>query len=603
MEGLRKGLFVAATVLLTCGFAFANGFRASGSTLIVNGVPVLKLRGPRSAERVRDLAAILANLPEGRTVSARRIGKSFVLSYGSSPILTIGTSESAAQGLSPAFLASRWTASLRSALALPALKLGSEALKLGSGSKATVSLTGSRADAAVIQSSDDQVAAIRRTDGGFEVKTGSFGDATITVSAGEIIRTVMVKVMPYAARFPQTLLCEVTGAPATVDTVRGAIHGTLTTGLTARPLAAWKCKRFKSRSVAPGGSAVVNVHVVANAPDCLPCNGAVQVIVRNVALSHRAETQLWYSNSPESVKRPQNLFSATLKVGSPARLLYHHVNDSPTPLATIIQAVNLSDRDARVVVIAGDAKPDRSPVLAGYLAAEQFVPSWMCGSGEVVTIPPHSTLPISMRRLAPGVTSSGLCSIELLDGGPTSLAVRVDARYPVQHDERYAEALMSSTPWHEVGCRSIQEADILPTAQSELVFPHPFMDEEAEYKVGGRYGFVRIGQSPIAREDHGEGLQGNYGVLYTIKVHIENPTNVAADVELVYESSAGYSSVVMVIDGETKRIPLVKPGGEARVMKFHLEPGRSRMVNVMTFPLSGGSYPATLVLRPIVGAS
>ena len=88
-----------------------------------------------------------------------------------------------------------------------------------------------------------------------------------------------------------------------------------------------------------------------------------------------------------------------------------------------------------------------------------------------------------------------------------------------------------------------------------------------DYQVGGRYGFVRLGQRPIQRQDSGGGLDGNFGVLYTIKTKLENPTATAQDVEVVFEASAGYASGLFVVNGKTVTIPQLSPKTEGQVMQ------------------------------------
>ena len=140
-------------------------------------------------------------------------------------------------------------------------------------------------------------------------------------------------------------------------------------------------------------------------------------MVHNLGLPQVKDEQLWYSNDPESVVRPGALFSSTLKLGSPVRFLYHHINASTDGMYLGVQAINDSDSAAKVMIIPGDSKPDRNPVRAGLKAARSVSAGVdVFGSGEVVTIPAHETLPISLRRLLPGETMSGLCSLRLLSG-------------------------------------------------------------------------------------------------------------------------------------------------------------------------------------------
>jgi hypothetical protein len=87
--------------------------------------------------------------------------------------------------------------------------------------------------------------------------------------------------------------------------------------------------------------------------------------------------------------------------------------------------------------------------------------------------------------------------------------------------------------------------------------------------------------------------------MYTIKASVENPTETATDIELVFEASAGYSGALFVVNGQYKRIPLLQPKAESEVVRFRLEPKATKALTILTLPLSGGSYPATLTIRPV----
>ena len=154
----------------------------------------------------------------------------------------------------------------------------------------------------------------------------------------------------------------------------------------------------------------------------------VTVRVKNVPLARIADESLWYSNDPETVRAPGNLFAASVKRGEAARLLYHHMNGTVNTLFLRVQAVNESDVPAKVALTPGDGTPNKNPVTAGLDAAGRYMKGFVTGSAEIVTIPPHGSMPICLRRLAQNETGSGLCSIRLLDG--PAFPARPDRRLP-----------------------------------------------------------------------------------------------------------------------------------------------------------------------------
>ena len=277
------------------------------------------------------------------------------------------------------------------------------------------------------------------------------------------------------------------------------------------------------------------------------------------------------------------------------------MNGTVNTLFLRVQAVNESDKPARVALTPGDGTPDRNPVKAGLEAAGQYMKGFVTGSAEIVTIPPHGSMPICLRRLGQNETGSGLCSIRLVDG-PDTLLVRTDAFPPFPLDERWTAALFSSTPWREVGSNAMTDYDRAPMEASLHIYPTPYKTETVDYEVGGRFGFVRLGQRPIQRADLGGGLDGNFGVMYTIKTKLENPTASATDVEVVFEASAGYAGGLFVVNGRTVTIPQLSPKTEGQVMRIRLAPGQVSNFDILTLPLSGSAYPATLTIRPVMEA-
>jgi hypothetical protein len=292
------------------------------------------------------------------------------------------------------------------------------------------------------------------------------------------------------------------------------------------------------------------------------------------------------------------LFTAKLDEGSQARLLYHHLNATSYPMVVAAEVQNAGSMPARILVIPGDAAPSRNPVLAGLVAGEKFLNAWIKRSGEVVEIPPNSSMPLSLRKLAPGETSSGLCSLRLLSGGPKSLTVKLDARPNFATEAGWEGALASDTPWRFMGTPTLKTEANGNGAHSVHAYPDPYKDEEIAYEVGGRFGFARIGQRPISSASGEQSLSGNFGVVYTLKISMANPTAAPGDVEVVFEASAGYSAALFVVDGRVVRTPFLKAKEELQLTRIRLEPGQSRSLTLTTMPLSGSSYPATLTVRP-----
>lgn len=602
MRVLRQAALAVAIGLAALGSAQAGPIRPQGATVFVNEVPVLAFKTPYFGLSPEARAALMAERLQSSAggLAVQGSGEVRKLTRGG-VILTVVTKEEAvANATSVPSLATSWARSVKDALSLPPIKLTESSLKLAEGDSKVLKVVGSQVYQAGITSSNFKVATPQRTADGVAIKAGSSGTATITFAAQGVSETLNVEVWPYAASLPQTVNASVTGMPASDATVRGAVEGAIRTQLKTIQGSNVTFQLKDLTGLEPGSSQTFDVKVKIDAPRSFPREGIARVNVRNLPIAKRPESELWYCNDPESLKKPGPLFSAPLLQETPIRLLYHHVNDSQYPLLGRIQLVNNSDTTAaRVLVVPGDSKPDKNPVLAGLIAADQFVRNWVNNSGEVVTIPPGCSMPISLRRLSPGDTMSGLCSLRLLTGSPDSILVRADAISPFEADSRWEAAIASPTPWRFVGSPKISFYDQNPTVTSTHIYPNPFKQEDVNYQVGGRYGFARIGQKPISSSDQARALEGNFGVVYTIKANMTNPTDTPADVEVIFEASAGYAGALFVVNGQVRKTQPLPPKAEAQLALVRLEPGASKSLTLVTIPHSGGSYPATVTIRPV----
>lgn len=606
MHRFGKGFAVFVLLLTAVAGAWASAFRAAGPTVYVNEVPVLAFRTASGsldpAMRAAIVVASFEALQKSGDVTVAKSGPDAVIAVAGTACVTVTGTDADKAKMSPMGLANVWARRIKEAMQLPPLKLSADSVEMPLGAVRKVQIVGSKALDAEVTSGSKSIVSVKRDGNTLELRAVGPGAGSVTVAASGVQVPLNVTVRPFAADFPQSLSTEVTGVPAYGSAVTGAISTTMRTLLKGQPGAKFSYKLPEGAPTNPGAERTYKISVRAEAPDCYPNYGTVTLTVKNAPLPRRQDAELWYSNNPEILRGAEPLFSATLKQDAPARLLYHHVNGSSQAMYLRVQAVNDSDQSAKVVVIPGDSPPDPNPVRAGLVAANQYFRAWAVGSGEVVTIPPHSTLPISLRRLSPGDTGSGLCGLRLVSG-PKELLVRTDSWPPFPLEASWRAAIESSTPWREVGCPPINDFDRAPFTQSEHIYPNPQKAEQMSYEVGGRYGFFRIGQRAIQRYDQGSQLDGNFGVIYNIKAAVQNPTTEATDVEVVFEASAGYSGGLFLVNGNLVQTPLLQPKEEISLTRFRMTPGASRYLDITTIPLSGSSYPATITIRPVLSTS
>ena len=478
------------------------------------------------------------------------------------------------------------------------LRLGATRVVMGRGRTETVALNGSLAKWAKAESDDRSVVRVEKEGGALTLTAVKAGDAVVTVAAGKVVKALSVSVRRWAVEFPQTLSAQVVGSPASLDSVRGACEAALRLNLRRAPGTTFTYAVENPVPVGPGVRAQIPVRVKARGPASLASEGRVLVDVENVASPSEPAEALWYSNDPESVKSPQGLFASELDPGKRVRFLHHHMNASRTPMFFRVFAINDGDTPVRLALAGAESGPDKDPVRAGLIAGAAFMRSWPTLSGEVVEVPARSFVPLSFRRVTRGQTVSGLFSIVSLSGdSPVTVVSDAVPPFPVASD--WKSALLSGTPWRTTGARPLQQLYRTPSSASVHVYPDPIREEDVPYRVGGRFGYLRIGQRAVVRQDKEGQLDGNFGVAYRYNLSLQNPTGTTTAVEIAFEASAGYSAGVFLVDGQLVKTPLLRPKGEARIAKVFLNPGETRAMKLVTMPLSGSSYPATVIIRPV----
>jgi hypothetical protein len=607
MRSVLRLLILVIAAFAAVASALARGAEARGSAVYFNDAVILSLKtysvdGSSPEARAETIASTLNSLSYLGEVKIRKVDKTHVLFAGGERIVTITPEEAKAQKSTPAALAQLWSGRLRTAFVSPPLKVAESSLRLPCPSNKIVAVKGFQFADATISSSKSEVVTPIRVPGGIKLAANKPGNAIITIQGETTTESIEVSVQPYAAILPQTFSTQVSGSPALASTIRGAIEGAITTQLQRVPGSVIRILSLSEQSIGLGTSKSFTAKIRVAAQDAFENEGEVSVIVRNIGIAPSKESALWYCNDPENVNTAGPLFSANLKQSEPVRLLYHHQNTASFPLFIRIQAVNDSDLPARVLILPGDSDPDKNPVRAGLKAGLQYMKAWTAGSGDVVTIPPRSTMPISLRRMNNMETVSGLCSLRLIDG-PETVLVRTDAWPPFNLDRRWATAIESTTPWREVGCNPINDYDQAPYQLSDHIYPDPYKQLKVQYRFGENWKFFKIGEKPISGSDNQRVLSGNFGVVYNITGEIINPTSEPIEIELVFEASAGYSGALFLVNGVLKESPLLQPKAEYRIEKFRLLGNDVKRFELMTIPLSGSSYPAQLTIRPLQSLS
>jgi hypothetical protein len=576
---LSAGL-LAVTPLLGRAVVRVDHQALAGRVLVrVNNVPVATLvASPKASaqERVsvveRRLSGYAAH-DKTPVFKVQKVNGQWTVTANGGAVVSPNHGDAARLRMNRRRVAHTWAAKLKSAWATPFLRLSPGGVVVGVGAARTLTVGGA-ARGPITVSVDGPYAKAEQVKPGVIRLTGvSPGRGRVQVTQdGATAATSFLVLKPAGSIQPVSV--EVTGTAIPGDLLEDMVDSELRRKITLEP-GAWSTMKTRPRfpSVWTRGSRLhYKVPVRLAGPGYLSVQTAMDITIHRVSLPKPSDVALYYSNNPETIRGPQVLFWHGLKEQAPARLLYHHQNLGTKALNLAVDITNDGDTAARVQVVDGTAAPSMDTVLVGHQATYKFMKRLQTGTGVIVHIPARSARRIFVRRLNPGDTMSGLMLVRPLNEGKLTLSMRAE------DIGRPATAFTASQ------------------AATESVFPNPDKALDFSYSVGGAWAYVPIGRYPITNGD-GLSLDGNYGVMYTVRLHLENPTARKTDVRVIFEPRAGEARAVFLINGALTETPATFPPAEVRVMTVPLAPRQKKTVTLVTMPAAGGSYPAALIVH------
>lgn len=576
---LSTGLFVGAPLMARAVVRVDHQVVSGRVLLRVNNVPVASLlAGPkvsaqeRAAVVQRRLAAYANGGKTPKFAVAKVDGQWSVVVNGGA-VITPNHADAVRMKMDRRRLAHTWAAKFQSAWNTPFLTLSPGGVVVGVGSARTLRVAGAARGPVKISVEGDAAKADEVKPGIIRLTGVAPGRGRVTITRdGASTASSFLVLKPAGAVQPVTV--EVTGTAIPGDLLEDIVDAEARRMIRLEP-GAWSTMKTRPKfpSVWTRGDRLhYKIPVRLAGPDLLAVQTDMNVTIRRVSLPRAKDVALYYSNNPETIRGPQTLFWHGLKAQMPARLLYHHQNLGTKPLNLAVDITNDGDRPARVQLVDGAAAPSMDTVLVGHQATYKFLKRLQTGTGVIVTIPPKSVRRVFARRLNAGDTLSGLMLVRPLNDGALTLAMRAEDL------GRPATVFTASK------------------AANQTVFPDPDKTLDFSYTVGGQWTYVPIGRFAIKNED-GVALDGNYGVMYTVRLHLDNPTAKKTDVRVLFEPRAGEARAVFLIDGSLTETPATFPPAEVRVMTIPLAPRQKKTVTLVTMPAAGGSYPAALIVH------
>ena len=369
----------------------------------------------------------------------------------------------------------------------------------------------------------------------------------------------------------------VTGDPAPVETLRLAI---LTTARTVVPEARTGPVLLAEtepplQPLRAASEVALRAVVQVGAVGAKPLIRTVPVELKNQALPWADARALLVSNSPETLPFGKVLLSGAVSAGQTVRLLYHHANGSASERMAIVVNFSNPDREPVTVWVTGAAGNAGADELAlGHAAARAFLDQYWHRAGFLLRIAGNTSVPLFVHDLAPGAVATGLTQFTLVDGARTN--VQVYARLAGEMEPPPMSFAPNFDKVHQRG-----------------VFERPQLVRSLSYTAGGPVLMMSVGEreDALAESTSGRTLSGNYGVVYSFSIDVDNPSPLSTILGLVMHAVGGEASGTFLVDDRVLDIPRVRSGERRLVTTVRLAPGERRTVVISTMPESGAYYP------------
>jgi hypothetical protein len=303
------------------------------------------------------------------------------------------------------------------------------------------------------------------------------------------------------------------------------------------------------------------------------------VDVQNTAMQPFTPGLLFYDDDPEHVTQDGVLFRGTVSATQPARIYYYHDNTAdPRRLVVALQATG--QNPASVQLIHASAGPNIDVMTVGQAVTKKFLLTKNQQEGIVVDLSgdqPYllTDLPMTSRQLV-----AGTADIRVLSGGPVEVTV-MGVSPGADPRTLLAGPILPGDGHHRTGVFSIAG----------------FGADNLRYAVGSDDATVVLGDTeptpPNVTPSAGGHDYGDYGIVHTISVTLDNPTAAPAAAYLYVQPIAGPARGSFLIDGNVVDIGCVRVSSKYQITTFDLPPGQSTHV-VQTMTDGGSFYPVRL---------
>ncbi|MBV8530666.1 MAG: hypothetical protein JO104_05060 [Candidatus Eremiobacteraeota bacterium] len=416
------------------------------------------------------------------------------------------------------------------------------------------------------------------------------GTTIVTVSdVRGVSRDVPVRVAYFAGAIAQRITVALTGDPASSEFVREQASRAVREAAQTRPGAQVVVSADDvplRHPLEQDDIASFDVPVLIQGNDLLEVDGSTHVDVQNVAVPRISPDSLMVSDYPERLTENGMLFTADLRDQQPSRFLYFHYNPPDQPSRRIVlRAENLSREPSIVQFISGRGGPSSNEMEVGHTATKRFLVNLVQNQGRLLTLAGNSSTEIVSQDMPAGSVVCNLLQLRVLSGGSVHLTLFAQNADQSPEDAIGGGALLEGSHLHARG--------IYPIAEFHFA---------TQWRVDGEYLELPVGQLPLPNHLRGQALSGDYGVLQSFVVNVENPLGTPQAIAVYENPRGGRATGTYLIDGVLVQSHQVPPYSRYKVRQYVVPAHGFVRVTIVTMPEAGSSLPLRLIFAPDDGS-
>ncbi|MBV8197983.1 MAG: hypothetical protein JO263_07595 [Candidatus Eremiobacteraeota bacterium] len=466
-----------------------------------------------------------------------------------------------------------------------ALSVSPASVNLNPAQQQTVSITG--ASAPVEATLDQRLVTVSVSPDGSGVTitatqaTGS--DVLHLVDASGARADLPIRVAFNAGTIAPQQTLRVTGDPADPQWLGEEVQRQVLRATKAQPDAHVTLGSFPpiSEPLVPGASTQVIVPVQISGGDkYFDANGSTTVDVTNVAMPPFQPALLFYSDDPEHVTQDGVLFRGTVSSAAPARLYYYH-DDGEEPRRLVVLVSGASAEPSELQLVETRAGPNMDVMHVGHTVSKNFLLTKTRHEGTIVDLSqddPYvlADVPMTARQLV-----AGTVDLRVLSGAPVTVTV-LGVSPGVDPRTLIAAPQLPDDGHHRTGVFAIAG----------------YGSEALSYTVGGADATAVIGDTdptPPSADPQAMGHDyGDYGVVHTMSVTMQNLEADATTAYLYFKPLAGPARGSFLLDGNLIEIGCVRVATPYEISSIDLGPGESYHGTLLTMSDGGSFYPAEI---------